>query len=292
MAYFKSDISDRLKAYRLGKNIPVEQVADKLNISRAALYRYERGIPPSLETLEKMAEILDVSLPSLLGVGIEYISTSINFFERMRQIELETRHISVLFGPISYLLTTDNYDETLKQSLIESIPSNVETKESDLADIQEVMDLLWERKLNYRENRPNILSLMSALELSRFVRHGFIGKYDLPKNTLEQRKKASMIEVQNIIDLLEEQPIGTQLGLLVDSMPNTAFQIYRQPTKDILAVSPFKLGDFPNIRLGVAMITNAPEAIKLHSDTTSNLWNRSLKGYKAIDYIRSNIINL
>ena len=67
-----------------------------------------------------MAKTLGVSLPNLLGVGVEYISSSINFFERMRQIELQTQHISVLFGPVSYLLTTENYDETLKLSLIES----------------------------------------------------------------------------------------------------------------------------------------------------------------------------
>ena len=75
----------------------------------------------------------------------------------------------------------------------ESVPSNVNTKESDFLDIENVMNLLKERKLNFKEKSPSIISLMSAVELSRFIRHGFVGKYDLPKKTLEQRKKSAMI---------------------------------------------------------------------------------------------------
>ena len=102
----------------------------------------------------------------------------------------------------------------------------------------------------------------------------------------------SVIEIHNIINILEDQPIGTQLGLLVDTGPNTAFQIFKQLDRNTLAVSPFKLGDFPNIRLGVGMITSAPEAIKLHSEITHDLWKRALKGSEAIDYIRSHLMNL
>ena len=104
------------------------------------------------------------------------------------------------------------------------------------------------------------------------------------------RQEVALKEVRHMAELLEEQPIGVQLGILIDTVPNISFQVLRQKDKDIVAISPFTLGDLPNTRIGVGMITNAPDAVKFHSDITANLWGRSLKGSKAIDYIRKNIV--
>ena len=102
-----SDIGARLRAFRIGRGISSEVLAQKLSISRAALYRAEKGEIRKIETLTNIAEVLGVSLPSLLGVGIEYVDTAAAFFERMRQMELECEQIIGLFGPVSYLLTSD-----------------------------------------------------------------------------------------------------------------------------------------------------------------------------------------
>ncbi|WP_413282951.1 helix-turn-helix domain-containing protein [Vibrio sp. MA40-2] len=285
-----SGIGDRLKAYRLGRNLSPEVVADLIGVSRAALYRYEKGVPPKLETLEKISEVLEVSLPTLLGVGVEYIASCLSFMERMRQIESETHHISALFGPISYLLTTDTYDTMLHEVLIESLPDEFKRNSEALNEISTITDILKERKKNYSQNKPSILSLVSISELERFIHNGFIGHYNLSDTVKKYREEVARKEVQNIVNLLEEQPIGVQLGVLIDTIPNSNFQIFRQKSKDIVAISPFSLGDLPNIRLGVAMITNAPDAVKFHSNITNNLWDRSLKGIKAIDYINKNLI--
>src|ERR1700716_3877555 len=98
------DIGNRLKAFRLGSGLSADEIANRLGISRTALYRFEKGELAKIETLERLAELLGVSVPTLLGVGIEYIPSAVTYFERMRQIEERAQHISVYAGPLSFLL--------------------------------------------------------------------------------------------------------------------------------------------------------------------------------------------
>ena len=101
MALRFDDIGNRLKAFRLGSGLSAEDVAKRIGISRTALYRFEKGEVVKIDTLEKLAELLQVSLPTLLGVGVEYIASAVTYFERMRQIEETAEHIIVLAGPLS-----------------------------------------------------------------------------------------------------------------------------------------------------------------------------------------------
>lgn len=280
------EIGQRLKAFRLGSGYSAEEVAEKIGISRAALYRYEKGDPPKLETLEKIAALLDVSLTSLMGVGVEYVSSAVSFFERMRQAEAASEHLFVMFGPLSYLLTTDEFDELLPVVLREGLPPEMQEREKAGKAVDEIVSILRERKKNYRQRKPSIVSLISATELERFLRNGFIGTYDLPPEVMEARKGVARREAEHALEILETQPIGVQIGILVDSIPSTNFQIFRQPGRSILGISPFRLGEFPNVRLGVAMITSAAEALALHEKMVSELWERSLKGPEAAAFLR------
>ena len=87
MPFRYDEIGNRLKAYRLGSGLSADEIANQLSISRTALYRFEKGELAKIETLERLAELLEVSVPSLLGVGIEYIPSAVTYFERMRKIE-------------------------------------------------------------------------------------------------------------------------------------------------------------------------------------------------------------
>jgi len=122
MAIRFDDIGNRLKAFRLGSGLSADEIANRLGISRTALYRFEKGELAKIETLEKLAELLSVSVPTLLGVGVEYVASAVSYFERMRQIEESCEHIIVLAGPISYLLASDAFDLALGDILRESIP--------------------------------------------------------------------------------------------------------------------------------------------------------------------------
>src|ERR1700751_6387781 len=147
------DIGNRLKAFRLGSGLSAEEIAQKLGISRTALYRFEKGEVAKIETLEKLAELLQVSVPTLLGVGVEYIASAVSYFERMRQIEETAEHVIVLAGPISYVLASDGFDRVLGEVLRESVPQAVAKNKKPLAQIDELMTVLRNRKEAYRRRR-------------------------------------------------------------------------------------------------------------------------------------------
>ena len=83
MTFRYEEIGQRLKAYRLGSGLSADELAKKIGISRTALYRFEQGELAKIDTLERLAELLGVSIPTLLGVGIEYIPSAVGYFERM-----------------------------------------------------------------------------------------------------------------------------------------------------------------------------------------------------------------
>ncbi|HEY2554620.1 MAG TPA: helix-turn-helix transcriptional regulator, partial [Candidatus Cybelea sp.] len=285
-AFRYDEIGQRLRAFRLASGLSGDEVARRIGISRTALYRFEKGELVKIETLEKLAELLDVSIPTLLGVGIEYIPSAVAYFERMRQIEQTSDHIIVLAGPISFLLASDNFERTLERVLIESIGDDVPDRERALADIPKIMAVLHERKAMYRQRRPNVVNLISAAEIERFLHQGFIGNHPLPASELAERRALARAEVEHFLKVITEQPIGIQIGIVSDTLPFTGFQIFRQPDRKVLVLSPFRLGEQPNVRVGVAMITSAPEALALHEKAVADLWQRALKGTAAASHLR------
>jgi transcriptional regulator with XRE-family HTH domain len=275
-------------------------MAARMGISRAALYRYEKGRPPKLEKLEAMAGALGVSLATLLGVGVEYVASAASFFERMRQAEEEATHLFAMFGPVPYALTTDRFDELLPTVLREGLrlgPAHGPTPnpghgpaEADRARTERLFDdvagSLRRRKEGYRRRLPSLVGLVSRPEIERFARNGFIGAFGLPAEERRERRRVARAEVENVIAILENPPLGVQIGLLADAIPNITFQLFRQPGRTVLAMSPFRLGDFPNVSTGVGMFTHSPEPVELYEEMTRTLWDGALKGTEAAAYLR------
>lgn len=289
MPFRFDDIGNRLKAFRLGSGLSADEIASQIGISRAALYRYEKGEVAKIETLDRMATLLGVSVPTLLGVGVEYMASAVAFFERMRQIEETAEHIIVSSGPVSYLLTSDKYDDYLEKVLQESVPKGEGGRKEGLQTVTELMSILRQRKEAYRRRQPSVVTVIAADELRRFLRNGMVGKVDMPTRTRNKRRERSVEEMERVAKFMEDQPIGVQIGIVEDTLPRTSFQIFRQPDRLVLAVSPYRLGENPNIRVGVGMITSAPEAIELHEQTAENLWKRALKGRDAAEFTRKAI---
>jgi transcriptional regulator with XRE-family HTH domain len=286
MAIRFDDIGHRLKAFRLGSGLSADEIASRLDISRTALYRFEKGELAKIETLEKLAELLGVSVPTLLGVGAEYIGSAVAYFERMRQIEETSEHIIVLAGPISYLLASDAFDQALADVLRENIPEGAEGHARALAEVDEVMAVLRQRKQAYRRRQPGIVNLISAVEMQNFLRNGLVGRIDLPEKVRRERRALARAEAEHFVTLMKDEPIGVQIGIVPDTLPHASFQIFRQPDRQVLALSPFRLGEEPNIRVGVAMITSAPEALALHDRMAKDLWRRASKGAAAVALMR------
>ena len=77
-----------------------------------------------------------------------------------------------------------------------------------------------------------------------------------------------------------------QIGIVPETLSHTGFQIFRQPDRQVLTTSPFRLGEHPNVRVGVAMITSAPEALALHHKVVREMWRSALKGREAGQFLR------
>ena len=286
------DIGNRLKAFRIASGLSAEEVASRLGISRTALYRFEKGEVAKIDTLESLSELLNVSVPTLLGVGVEYISSAVAYFERLRQIEESSEHIIVLAGPVSFLLASDAFGETLEEVLAESIPVGAAGQEQAQSIVRDLIPILRKRKDNWHQRKPGLLNLISGAEIDRFLRNGLVGRLDLPNDVLAERRAHARAEAEHLIRLMEQEPISIQIGVVPGTLPHNSFQIFRQADRKILTLSPFRLGEQPNVYGGIAMITSAPEALGLHERTVENLWRRSHKGRDAAAFMRDLIDRL
>src|SRR5579871_4019951 len=114
-----SEIGQQLRAYRLESGLRAEEIAARLVVSRAALYRYEKGEVIKLDTIKRLAELLKISPLSLLGIGVEYYTRSVGYFERMRQLEETADQILQVEGPLCYLITSDQYDAVIADAMAE-----------------------------------------------------------------------------------------------------------------------------------------------------------------------------
>lgn len=288
MAIDYVQVGQRLRAHRVGSGMSPEQVAERLEISRAALYNYEKGEGPvKLETLERIAELLDTSLPSILGVGTEYFSSAIAYFERLRQIEAASERVLVYYEPVTFLLTSDEYPKLLRDMLIEGLPEQLPNRKKAQAEIESLVAILSERRATISRGGPSFAGIIGATQVRRLLRTGLIGTYDLPKAERERRRLAARREVERIAVIMENEPVGIQIGVVDDTLPNQTFEICRSRDGTVLvAVSPFRLGELPNVRLGVASVTAAQEAVDLYQKLADQMWNRAAKGVNGAALLR------
>jgi len=276
------DIGNRLRAYRLGRGLTADQIAKELGISRAAVYRIESGGVVKIETLERLAELFEISAATLLGVGIEYYTSSIAYFERMRQIEELSDQVVAHFPPMSYLLTTADYPSHLRKSLAESIPDHAQNRRKLTTEIDTVIGILEERKEARARRRLSVVNFVSLPEIERWVKLGIVGSFDLDRAELLRRRAAAQREIQHLIELTDSGPMGIQIGLIEETLPNITFQLFRTPRQTYLGLSPFRLGgELPNIRLGAAIVTTDEQPIKFYEQLVENLWTRAHKGRSA-----------
>ena len=272
------EIGNRLRAYRMGKNFKASDLAERLGVSRAALYRLEKGELVKIETLERLATLLDVSLPSLMGVGVEYYSNAVAFFERMRQLEQNVVQILGNFTPISFLLLSDEYIGHLRTMLLESANAQ-NTNHATFAEyVDRVLTILKDRRGSASSRHPPLVSILNSQSVERFLHSGLIGRYDLKADVLRTRRLWARREVERLIEIFRKQPIGTQIGIVENFAPEQTFQVFEKADTTFVTLSPYRLGDHPNISAGIAMVTAAPEAVRMFKTIITDQWEHALKG--------------
>jgi transcriptional regulator with XRE-family HTH domain len=270
-------IGERLRAYRMARGLRTEDIAERLDISRAAVYNLERGDIVKIETLERLAALLGVTLPNLLGVESEYHDSAVSYFERMRQLEGRCVRVLANFDPISFLLTSEDYPRYLRAMLEESVPAELED-EASKRTICDVLSILADRRSAFERHRPSILSLIGLRQIEQFLHHGLVGQLNLPAGVQLERKMAARKEIAHVIEVIKNDPIGIQVGVVSDNVPSETFQIFEEADSVHVAVSPFRLGEMPNIRTGIATITTSRDAAEMYMGLIKRLWSGAAKG--------------
>jgi transcriptional regulator with XRE-family HTH domain len=278
-------VGDRLRAYRIGASLQAEDIAARLGVSRAVVYRMEKGEIVKIETLDRLAALLGTSMASLLGVEVEYHASALGLMERMRQLEEKSDRIVSHFEPVSLLLTSEKYLGYLREMLLEAGP-RAAGKGPKPADVEAMLRILAERKALFGKRRPHIVSLIGLRELERFLHTGLVGRLDLPEAVRAERIAAARHEVEHIARLMEEEPIDVQVGLIDDAMPAASFQVFSGPSHAVLAVSPFRFGELPNVRNGIATVTSSPEALRMYREMIDRLWKQACKGRSGARQLR------
>ena len=147
-------------------------------------------------------------------------------------------------------------------------------------DFKRIIEILVQCRRSYEQRRPTVVNLTSALDVERVLRLGLVGKVRLSPDAIDERRRQARMEVEHLARIAEAEPIGVQIGVATDTLPHVAFQIFRSAERQVLAISPFRLDEQPNIRFGVAMITSSDEAVAQHQKVVNELWSEHLKARK------------
>jgi transcriptional regulator with XRE-family HTH domain len=247
-------------------------------VSRAALYRYEKGEVIKLDTIKRLAELLKISPLSLLGIGVEYYNRPIGYFERLRQIEETADQILQVFGPVCYLTTSEAYDAVLAEAFDEVADQAGSDRTAMRGMAEQVMGILASRKRMYSLRRPTIIAMIAIGAVQRFLDVGVAGTVAVSDRVRRVCRQVAATEIENIATMMETEPMGLQFGLLAGPEPSSAFKILRARDRASLAVNPFRTDTHASAQTGVAMITASDEAIAAHQRVAEASWREAVKG--------------
>ena len=193
-----TEIGQQLRAYRLESGLRAEEIAARLGVSRAALYRYEKGEVIKLDTIKRLAELLKISPLSLLGIGVEYYNRPIGYFERIRQIEETADQILQLFGPVCYLTTSDAYDSVLGEAFDEAADQAGPERMAMRSMAEQVLGILAARKRMYSMRRPGIIAMVSLPAVQRLLDTGIAGGIAVSDRVRRLCREVAVSEIENI----------------------------------------------------------------------------------------------
>lgn len=275
-------IGERLKAYRQQLNMSADEVAEAIGVSRALLHRYEAGNIVKLDTLEKFARVYGMSPSTLLGLGTEYLTDGFRFFERVANLEEHAERVSVVFGPLIYVLSSPGYDKSLARSLHD--PQDIDPLTP--AEGKRLLQVLERRKAIFRFRQPAMVNIVPLGSIERYLANGLAVTADKPYTERAALRREAAREISHMAELIASPPMHVQIGLTTRPLPTAGYQIIHTKGRRYLVNSPFRIGQPTNFRYGVGTITEDPEALDKHDRLTNALWETSLKGSEATNELQ------
>jgi hypothetical protein len=153
-----------------------------------------------------------------------------------------------------------------------------------------ILSILKDRKTQFYQSVPKVINLISLRNIERFLHLGLVGDLTISPGKKSERMLLARKEIYHLIELLEQQSYAPTIAITQQAIPSIAFQIFYQSETPIsLAISPFRLGELPNVTTGIASITSSPDAIKRYRSLFDKLWQNSAKEQQAIDLLKATL---
>ena len=281
-----TEIGQQLRAYRLESGLRAEEIAARLGVSRAALYRYEKGEVIKLDTIKRLAELLKISPLSLLGIGVEYYNRPIGYFERIRQVEETADQILQLHwaGSATSPHPTD-YDAALSEAFDEEcawqcpgrpIRCNCAASPSRCMGIQIARKRMYahaaagHHRHDFGECRCSISWRSASAGSLAAIRAACAG---ICRDVAVLGGREHRHADGDRADGTAIRPAGWS------ATPSSArSSCMRARDRASLAVNPFRPDTHPSAQTGVAMITGADEAVAAHQRVAEGSWREAIKG--------------
>ena len=146
---------ENLRAFRKQKEFSQEYLAEKMNVSRQTISKWENGTAmPDLKKLTDLASLFDVSMDELLGTSAPDYKTSVSDnaeLENLKQIfdeyKAKNKKTTIIFGAVSTVLvvalifTTVNLSNSIAnlQSRVNSLPSGQVIYQNDGDDDSSIL---------------------------------------------------------------------------------------------------------------------------------------------------------
>lgn len=280
-----ADIGQQLRAYRMESGMRAEEIAARLGVSRAALYRYEKGEVIKLETIRRLAELLKVSPLALLGIGIEYFARPAAFQERLRGLEEQVDQILQIGGAFCYPISGEGFDGALAEAWTQCIPPGPDHA-AGLSLVEQGMGALGARKRLQSLRRPNMIVVLGEAAVQRFLAEGVAAGMPLSEASRTRCRVAAWQEAELLANLMESVPMGLQIGLAAGAQPVAPFLVLRGRDRAHVVTSPLAADTPPGSATGVAGITAAEEATAVHQRMAEAIWRDALKGTDAAARLR------
>lgn len=146
---------ENLRAFRKQKEFSQEYLAEKMNVSRQTISKWENGTAmPDLKKLTDLASLFDVSMDELLGTSAPDYKTSVsdnaeleNLKQAFDEYKAKNKKTTIIFGAVSTVLvvalifTTVNLSNSIAnlQSRVNSLPSGQVIYQNDGGDDSSIL---------------------------------------------------------------------------------------------------------------------------------------------------------
>jgi transcriptional regulator with XRE-family HTH domain len=279
------EIGQQLRTYRLESGLKADEIAARLGISRAALYRYEKGEVIKLDTVRRLAEMLQASPLALLGIGVDYLSRITSFLERVRHIEEEADSQLQLGGAFSFALTSEGFPQILR-NLWQEAANMAPDRAAARSAADQCLTLLAQRRLILEQRRPSIIAMLSEAAMRRLLTNGICAGLPLSDRSRAEARAAAVTEAENLANQMEQAPLGVQIGLLPEPEPINQAMIFRSRERGFVVGNPFPADTHPAWAQGIVSVTSADDALSAHQRVAESCWRQARKGMAAAQRLR------